>query len=352
MKPIRSLVLVCAALSLAACGDADLSIELPAQREGTETDALLRLDFPAGQDVEHRLPFRVSGGVPPYESIIEDCPDWVTLLPDQGILAGTAPVSERGRTFFCAYRVTDSGGFLEPQSVSYGLRIAVGSPAEFVGLTLPGPGKIDLSIGTYHGEALPAATGGVAPYTYSFTCAGGALPPGTGFAAATRVFAGTPRARFRDSCTYTATDSSQPAATVSVAVEIEVAGAATGPLTLSRPGKIDLSIGTYHGEALPAATGGVEPYTYSFTCAGGALPPGTGFAAATRVFAGTPQARFRDSCTYTVTDSSQPAATVSVAVEIEVAGAATGPLTLSRPQDRPFHRHLPWRGASCRHRGR
>ena len=68
----------------------------------------------------------------------------------------------------------------------------------------------------------------------------------------------------------------------------------------------------------PAATGGVQPYAYSLTCAGGMLPSGMGFAPETRTFAGTPDTPFRDSCTYTVTDSSQPAATISRAVEVEV----------------------------------
>ena len=191
-----------------------------------------------------------------------------------------------------------------------------------------------LTVGTFHSRALPAASGGVQPYTYSFTCTGGQLPSGTGFAPATRVFAGTPGARFRDSCTYTVTDSSQPAATDSVAVEVEVRGAGTDTLSLPLPSMLSLTsltsltVGTFHSGALPAASGGVQPYTYSFTCTGGQLPSGMGFAPATRVFAGTPGARFRDSCTYTVTDSSQPAATDSVAVEVEVRGAGTQSLTL------------------------
>ena len=249
-----------------------------------------------------------------------------------------------------------------------------------------------------------------------------------GFAPATRMFAGTPDARFRDSCTLTATDSSQPAVTASRAVEVEVTGGVTPPLTLPPlPSKISLTVGTFRSEALPAASGGVAPYTYSFTlCRGalpsgmgfrarnpnvrrhsgrplprflyaygngqlaarrdglesrrgrgdrrrhtaadtssapeqnksycwnlpkrgapgcfwrrravhvllhlcrGALPSGMGFAPATRMFAGTPDARFRDSCTLTVTDSSQPAVTASRAVEIEVTGAATQPLTLPK----------------------
>ena len=39
---------------------------------------------------------------------------------------------------------------------------------------------------------------------------------------------------------------------------------------------------------------------YSFTCAGGSLPSGMGFAPETRVIAGTPGEAFRDSCVYSV----------------------------------------------------
>ena len=224
MRRFRSAIPACLVLALAACGgEGDLSIELPGEREDTETGEALTLDFPAGQAVEHRLPFRVSGGVAPYESAIDGCPDWVTLFADQGVLAGSAPASERGRTFFCAYRVSDSGGLLEPRTVSWGLRLAVGSPAA---LDLPSVTVPALMIGVYRSVPFPAATGGVAPntdsYTYSFTCAGGALPSGMGFAPATRRFAGTPDATFQDSCTYTVTDSAQPAASVSRAVEVKV----------------------------------------------------------------------------------------------------------------------------------
>ena len=323
MKYIRTVIHVCFALSLAACGGSGLSIDLPGRGQ------TLDLDFPPEEAVEHRLPFRISGGVRPYESSIDGCPDWVTLFPDQGILAGTGPAVDSGKTFFCTFRVTESDPAFRPaRSVSYGLRLTVGSSTPFVSLSLPFLSKVSLTVGTFHSEALPAASGGVKPNTYSFTCAGGALPSGMGFAPATRMFAGTPDARFRDSCTLTVTDSSQPAVTASRAVEIEVTGA-TPPLTLPPlPSTVSLTVGTFHSQALPAASGGVAPNTYSFTCAGGALPSGMGFAPATRMFAGTPDARFRDSCTLTVTDSSQPAATASRAVEIEVTGGETPPLTL------------------------
>ncbi len=310
MRYTTTLVGVCFAFSLAACSSGHLSVELPGG------DGALGLSFPAGQAVQHRLPVRISGGVRPYESSIEDCPDWVTLIPDRRILGGTPPIAEAGNTFFCTFSVTESDPGVRPaRTVSYGLRLVVTAPQE---LLLTPPRKMDLRLGSFHSEALPVATGGVAPYTYTFTCASGMLPPGMGFAPETRTFAGTPGARFRDSCTYTATDSSQPATTVSQPVEVEVEGAQA--LQFPPLEKVALVVGSFHSEALPVATGGVAPYTYTFTCASGMLPPGMGFANGN--LSGTPSAPFRDSCIFTVTDSSQPPATVAMTVEVEAAGVA------------------------------
>ena len=189
MKLITPVIHVCFALLLAACGGGgDLSIDVPGG--GVRT---LKLVFHPGHAVEHRLPFHISGGVSPYVSSIDGCPDWVTLFPDQGILAGTGPAGDHGKTFFCTYVVTDSATIGTPQSVSFGLRLAVNPPAPLV---LPSATDQAFIIGTYRSVTLPAASGGIQPYTYSFTCAGGMLPSGMGFAPATRVFAGTPDALF------------------------------------------------------------------------------------------------------------------------------------------------------------
>ena len=272
------------------------------------------LQFPLGQPVEHSLPIRVSGGIPPYESGIEGCPDWVTLFPDQGIIAGTAPVAASGMTFFCTYLVTESDpGFRPQRSVSYGLRLFVGNPNP---LSLASPGKQRLVVGAFHDEALPAAAGRVAPHTYTFSCASGSLPPGMGFAPRTRRFAGTPTARFRDSCSYSVTDSAQPAETVSQAVEVEVTGGAT-PLELTRvfetvaDSKLTLKIGRRSQTEFRMAAGGVAPYTYEVVdCT---LPAGLAFHGSTRILSGTPNAEYRGpSCTYRVTDSSSPPESVSL----------------------------------------
>ena len=129
MKPIKPVLHLSLALSLAACGGGDLSIGFSGG-SGSET---LELEFSPGRAAEHRLPFRISGGLPPYDSSIDGCPDWVTLFPDQGILAGTAPDGDQGKTFLCTYRVEDDSMSF-PQSTSFLLRLVVGSPA---GLDLP-----------------------------------------------------------------------------------------------------------------------------------------------------------------------------------------------------------------------
>ena len=115
----------CLAIALAACGGGShLSVEGRAGEEGESFE----LRFLPERAVEHRLPLRVSGGIRPYVSRIEGCPDWVTLFPDQRILAGTAPVAASGRTFFCTYHVTEADpGFRPARTVSHGLRLVVDS---------------------------------------------------------------------------------------------------------------------------------------------------------------------------------------------------------------------------------
>ena len=334
---------VLAAILTAACGGGDLSIERPVgEEEEIPATELLELEFVAGQPREYQLPFSIPGFFRPYETSIEDCPVWVSLYQDQGILAGMAPDGDRGKSFFCTYTVTEADpGFRPQRSVTYGLRLVVEVTGGAGSLSLPTPDPIELTVGTYFGEQLAEATDGVRPYTYDFTCAGGQLPSGMGFAPATGVFAGTPDTNFRDSCTYTVTDSAQPPATRSRAVEVEVTGGA-GSLSLPNhvvPGNVlRLRVGERARVTFRPATGGVEPHTYELICPDPSPigpnvpsqlpdptdppPPydGLGFGPQTRVLSGTPNAVYTGpDCTYRVTDSATPPATLarSVALIIE-----------------------------------
>ena len=158
-----------------------------------------------------------------------------------------------------------------------------------------------------------------------------------GFAPETRVFAGTPDARFRDSCTYTATDSSEPAATVSSAVEVEVSGRTGGislpenpeefvvtssssdivSLTSEQRTRLTLTLGKRFSVTFAPAKEGVEPYTYELL--GCELPDGLRFSPDAQTLTGTPLEAYRGpDCTYRVTDSALPPASVSRDFELIV----------------------------------
>ena len=235
----------------------------------------LELPFPPGQAVEHRLPLQISGGVRPYESSIEGCPDWVTLIPDQRILTGTRPIAEAGNTFFCTFRVTESDpGFRPARSVTYGLRlVAAAATTRQLELTrtfeeIPGD-ELVLRVGRRGQTEFQAASGGVAPYTYELVdCM---LPAGLGFQSSTRVLSGTPEAEYRGpNCTYRVTDSSSPPVSVfrSVGLVIEpleasggwrfrarTAEPGQGPCVLPGTGAIPIA-------TLPRAHGGSDPDRY------------------------------------------------------------------------------------------
>ena len=213
VKSIKSAVLACIIPLLAACGG-------PLDDDLQSAGGTLRAEFPPGRAVEIALPVVSRGGEPPYRGTIEGCPDWVTLFPDQRILAGTAPASARGETFFCTYQITDSSE-PSPQSASVGLRIVVPDPL-LQPLVLPVPSNQKFIIGTFRSVRLPAASGGIQPYTYSIACPVSHQQSGLSFSPETRVLAGTPARLLREACTYTVSDSQQPSATVSHSFEVIV----------------------------------------------------------------------------------------------------------------------------------
>ena len=219
MKCVRTAIFhFCMSLSLVGCGGG-LSVDLP---EGKQT---LDLYFPPEQAVEHRLP-RISGGTRPYESSIDGCPDWVTLFPDQGILAGTGPAVDSGKTFFCTFRVTESdSGFRPARSVSYGLRLMVSSllaePLKLTRIFEDTLGdELTLKIGRRSQINFQVASGGVAPYTYELVdCV---LPAGLEFHSNTRVLSGTPNAEYRGpNCTYRVTDNSSASVSLSFVLVVK-----------------------------------------------------------------------------------------------------------------------------------
>ena len=163
---------------------------------------------------------------------------------------------------------------------------------------------------------LPAASGGTGALTYRLV----GLPAGLSFDASTRMLSGTPSA---------ATDGA-----VEVTYLVADEGGSLDLLTFSikvNPGLVFGNFGfgkvvptASHDEAkirefvvgqrveslaLPAASGGTAPLTYSLSPA---LPAGLTFDVATRTIAGTPRAASETVYTYTVTDANGASASLAL----------------------------------------
>src|ERR1022692_1508187 len=125
-----------------------------------------------------------------------------------------------------------------------------------------------------------AATGGVSPYTFSITA--GSLPPGLTLSSSTGAIGGTPTLSGSFSFTIQAADSTGTSAgTATGNCGIAIAPA---PVMLACPANAG-QVGAPYVSAL-AATGGVPPYTFSFTA--GWLPPGPTLNSSTGAIGGTP----------------------------------------------------------------
>ena len=320
MKSINPVLLFAFALSLAACGGKNLSVDLAPGGDAND----LEFVFPPGRAVEHQLPFRISGGIPPYDARVDACPPWVTLFPDQGVLAGARPAGDHD-DYLCTYVVTDSG--TPRRSASYGLRLTVPASLRHP-LVLPGVDDQTFIIGTYRSVLLPQASGGVQPYAYELTCPGG-LPAGLHFSERTRVLSGTPTAAYRGSCSYSVTDSNDPMGVESRSVDLHVRGAGLDPLRLRPPVDQSFTVGDSVNVRLLEASGGIPPYTYVLDCPGGTLPEGLSFSSQTGVLSGRPRNPWYGACDYSVSDSSVPAqGTLPESLVLSVTGTSASVLRI------------------------
>jgi hypothetical protein len=159
-------------------------------------------------------------------------------------------------------------------------------------------------------SATVAATGGTAPYAWSI--ASGSLPPGLGLDAASGRISGTPTTAGTWAFTIRVTDAQNPAASATRALAIAVGAAPLAITTTSLPNARRNQ--TY--QQTVAATGGIAPYTWSL--AGGSLPPGLALAAATGVISGRPTSTGTWSFTVRVSDSQGPAAADTQVLSIRV----------------------------------
>ena len=173
---------------------------------------------------------------------------------------------------------------------------------------------------------LPAATGGVAPLTYSVSPD---LPPGLVFDPQYRTINGIPtEAQDRVEYLYTVTDTN--GATASLPFSIQVAPDLEpdfGSVTIdNQEYTANTDVGTV---TLPAATGGNGALTYALTPE---LPAGLSFDAAARAITGTPtEAQAATEYTYTATDSDDDTASLAFTIQVKASGitvSAADPVTV------------------------
>ena len=170
---------------------------------------------------------------------------------------------------------------------------------------------------------LPAAQLGTSPYTYAIE---GTLPTGLSFNATTRVLSGTPTVIAETDLTYKVTDSATTPNVLQAPLRIRVVHTV---LNLTDPADRRMTSGSSQSFALPAATGGTEPYEYSIN----GLPPGLVFDPGSRRISGVPSvAGVYQSVQYSVTDAEGD--TVTQLFSLEVLSSAA--LALQGIADRSF----------------
>jgi FtsP/CotA-like multicopper oxidase with cupredoxin domain len=243
--------------------------------------------------------YAVTAGTPPAE---------LTLTP-AGLLSGTPTTPG---TYNFTITVTDSASPPLSSSKAFTLTViqssalAITTPSQLTGYT----------IGTGLYSATIAATGGIAPISFSVTA--GAMPVELSLSAA-GLITGTPATPGTYDFTVTATDVTQPTnATTSKAFQLVVTQPAA--LAITTPSQLTgYTIGTGAYSASIAATGGIAPV--SFTRTAGALPVGLSLSAAGQL-TGTPTTAGTYDFTVTATDVTQPTAvTASKAFQLVVTPA-------------------------------
>ena len=225
-------------------------------------------------------------GTAAYTYQVAGLPDGLAFDRDTRIISGT-PTAIGSSTV--TYTVTDAAGLVVRQR----FQITV---LEQVNLTLPVPVDVTfLAKVLVAGFVLPAATGGSTPYTYEIA----GLPAGIGFDRETRLVSGTPTETGRFEVTYQVTDSTSGQALTDSQTFTIIINAATA---LALPALANREF-AYNDEiapvTLPAATGGVAPYSYDLID----RPAGLSFTPASRELTGRPTAVGQKTVTYRVTDA-------------------------------------------------
>ena len=262
---------------------------------------------------------QATGGMGPYTYTLDPVPAGLEFDADTRTLSGTpsAPQVATQHT----YTVTDTA---LTASLTFTITVNVAGTPTFMGTIEDQTYTKDTAIDAL---ALPEATGGMGPYTYTLD----PVPAGLSFDAASRTLSGTPtEATAIATHTYTVTDSASSALTAALTFTITVSDVREA-LTFTTT---NVEAQTYTKNtaitplALPEATGGTGSITYTLMPH---LPTGLEFDATTRMVTGTPTTTTAAAIpyTYTATDSASSPLTSSLTFTITVSAAASSAPTFA-----------------------
>jgi hypothetical protein len=261
--------------------------------------------------VAYSQALQASGGTPSYTWSIASgsLPAGLTLAAGSGVISGT-PTASGTSNFTVA--VSDSGTPAQIKSAPMSIAIA---PTQ---LTITTSTLASGTDGVAYSQSLKASEGTPA-YTWSITS--GNLPAGLTLAAGSGVISGTPTASGTSNFTITVSDSSIPVQTKSAPMSITIAPT---QLTITTSTLASGTDGTAYSQTLKAS-GGSPSYTWSI--ASGSLPAGLTLAQGSGLISGTPTASVTSNFTVTVSDSSSPIQTKSVAMSITIASTQLAIIT-------------------------
>lgn len=284
--------------------------------------------------------FAASGGTLPYSwswtaNAGSSLPPGLSLSAQSGKISGTP--TQQG-VYSVSISVRDSNSPANQTSSSYSITVIQPTP---VSITSPSPP--DAIVGTLYGGNNGyslTASGGVAPYTWTwFATAGSSLPKGLALSSDTGVISGSATTPGSDSFSVTVSDSESPPDQSTAIYTIAVNQATGLTITSGTPpsGKVGVPYGGSHIVAghqftgFPlSATGGMPPYQWNWHAANGSsLPSGLKisvlfYGGSTRcclsipVIAGTPSTSGIYDVVLTLTDSASPPAKTNANYAIDI----------------------------------
>jgi hypothetical protein len=283
----------------------------------------------------YNAPIAISGGTAPYSYSASGLPSALSIATSSGVIAGT-PAQSAIDNATVTVTVTDTSSPQQTAMAVLGLTIA---PAKLAILTTALPNGI---VGTAY-TGIIAASGGVAPYTFSAS----GLPSGLSINASTGAITGSPAQGTMG--TYTPTFTVKDSATTSpqtttAQISLQVLPGSLAITTASLPAG---TVGTAYAGSI-TAIGGATPYVF----AASGLPASLSINPSTGTITGTPLAGDVGTVpvTITVTDASQPkqSANVDLSLTIDAATSASACSKMSTGNNAslngfvPFPADSPW----------